>query len=159
MSGYEHQPSSYQGHCCLISNKRYESREKDEMEQRQKNAKRIRLLPPDQVKTNSKDISIGGAMAFPEFLLLVGVDEKSMDVLGLGPEEGTNLPARWHFVIDEEDAKQLQSAGCHPKETIPMEWNDITLVVSVALPFANQKKSENKVRIVLIKNRMTCNII
>ena len=150
-SGFKHQPSSYQGHCCMISNKRYESREKVELEQRQKKAKRICLLTPNQEKNNSKEVSIGGAMAFPEFLLLVGVDEKSMDVLGLGPENCTNLPARWHYVIDEEDAEQLQSAGCHPKRNMPREWNDIDLFVSVPLPHANPNKAINKVRILFIE--------
>eukprot|EP00979_Chaetoceros_neogracilis_P017415 scaffold10219_cov275-Chaetoceros_neogracile.AAC.3 len=56
-----------------------------------------------------------------------------MDVIGLG-DEGTELPARIHYVIDEGDGKDLDAHDARPIAIMPKDWVTIQSRIQVSLP-------------------------
>jgi hypothetical protein len=77
--------------------------------------------------------TLGGCLCLPEFELMYKTCFHSMDVIGLG-DEGTQLPARIHYVIDEGDGKDLDAHDARPIAIMPKDWVTIQSRIQVSIP-------------------------
>ena len=76
-------------------------------------------------------------MCLPEYALLLPSDKNCMDILGLGKEGQQlkeQLKAKWHYVMDEEWVRRMESCGVRPSTKMPENWISITVKVKVSQP-------------------------
>ena len=135
-------PNTYIGHCCLIRRHYPTSKHRRDAHHSNLIFKRShfptctklvsRFFPPLPFDDAPK-LRVGGSMCLPEYGLLLPSDENCMDILGLG-KEGQQLKAKWHYVIDEEWARGMESRGVRPSTKMPENWISITVKVKVSQP-------------------------
>ena len=104
--------TDFVGHCCYIKNLR-------DIEM-QSERKKVECQKRKRTMYSGQNV-LGGAFVNPEFQLIVPTCFDSIDVVGQGKE--TDLPPRWHFVVDEEDAQKLDEMGIQPDTNQPRHWN------------------------------------
>ena len=68
----------------------------------------------------------------PEFKLLIPIDEKGMDVFGIGKDEKAD--AKWHYVIDEKHTMEIHSCGVFPSQEMPSTWTCVVKKLNIQLP-------------------------
>ena len=130
-SKYKTDIPDYIGHCCIID----ENYHKQEIEKNE-----LKLLAGKGNNRDKNDVSIGGCMCFPEFMLLIPTIGECMDGIGLGAED--NLDARWHYVIDEEYAGLIRDEGFHPKLNMHNNWKVQEYSMKIATPHSLKKEKK-----------------
>ena len=119
-NGKKH-PKNFIGHCCMIS----------VMYPPRKKGSQVRnTVDVDDCQEGT--FSIGGSFCLPEFKLLIPIDEKGMDVFGVGKDEEAD--ARWHYVISEKHAAEIHSRGVFPSHEMPSSWTCVEKNLNIQLP-------------------------
>ena len=127
----------YIGHCCFIK-----GFQKIEIQEEEKTRRKKR-------KNYSSPNLLGGSFVNPEFKLIVPTCFDSIDVLGQGNKIGVEkddpeLPGRWHYVLDEEDAERITSMGIHPRTDQPKQWDVEKKTIYVLEPHKRKNAKATK---------------
>ena len=130
-------PAKYIGHCCMISKRRAEEkqRERDEEEQRARDEEDRRVRDEEQgVREEGEMVErsgIGGGMVYYGHRLIVAATNKCMDVHCLGKEPG--IKATPHSVQREAYAKLVDELGIKTLDEMPAEWRRLSFETELTL--------------------------
>jgi hypothetical protein len=84
--------------------------------------------------------TLGGCFCLPEFRLLIPTCTDSMDVMALGDD--TRLESVWHFVVDEQQAADLEAANVSPLTVRPTDWTLHHELISVVWPHSDPNRKQ-----------------
>ena len=145
-------PKNFLGSCCIISQQVDKELTGGEPTMESDSSplppsKKHKLIDSVDRSGTCYTSECGGTFCLPEFNLLVGGNDKCIDVFGLGSD--CNVPAVWHCFLEEEHCMFVeQSTSKKVSKSLSHTWHsEIVQLSSIDPPeqmlFQNTKRKKN----------------